>query len=59
VREWTWCTGEWSKLPEALEMLEAEGWTIFTVLNEGESGRYVRIVYYRQHGGMNDQGSLR
>jgi len=40
-------------------MLEEQGWTIFTVLNQGESDRYVRIVYYRENGGVNGQGSNR
>jgi len=52
MREWSWCTAEWDNLPETLSRLEADGCTVFTVCETGDLGRYVKVVYYRQDGGM-------
>lgn len=45
--EWTWCTAEWNTLPETLNCLQDEGCSILTVVEIGETGRFVKVVYQK------------
>lgn len=45
--KWSWCTGEWSTLPETLVKLEKEGWEIFSISPIGDLDRFVHIVTRR------------
>jgi hypothetical protein len=38
---------EWDALPADLERLEQQGWEIFAVIEIGELGRFLKIVYRR------------
>jgi hypothetical protein len=46
--QWSWSTSEWGILPETLEDLESQGWEIFAVIEIGEMGRFVKIVYRKR-----------
>ena len=48
VHKWSWCTAEWDTLPDTLTKLEIEGWEIFAVVEIGELGRFVKVVYRRR-----------
>lgn len=46
--EWTWEVAEWNTLPTRCEAIEQDGWEVFAILAEGETGRYLRIVSRRE-----------
>lgn len=46
--QWTWCTGEWDTLPQELRRIEDSGWEIFSIVEIGEMGRFVKIISRRK-----------
>lgn len=42
--QWTWETGEWDSLSESLRAIEDNGWEVFSIVEVGELGRFVKII---------------